>query len=128
MAKKVYAIVITKTPDDWYVVDIPDMQIGTQGKTIDEALFMARDAIGMQGICLEDLGQPIPEPTTFNPPHEEGDIVTLVDVDFTAYREREDNRTVRKNCTIPQWMNREAEARHINFSAVLQNALRDILG
>ena len=128
MDKKVYAAIITKTPDGWFYVNVPDMEIGTQGTTLAEAMDMAREAIGLQGISLQDIGQPIPEPTRLDPPHEKDEMVALIDVDFEQVREREDNRSVRKNCTIPLWMNREAEARHINFSAVLQDALRSMLG
>lgn len=127
MEKQVYAVVITKTPDEWYCVDVPDMEIGTQGKTLAEAIEMAREAIGLQGICLQDLGKAIPKPTTIDPPHEKDEIVALIDVDFQQARIREDNRSIRKNCTIPSWMNREAEAKNINFSAVLQDALRAML-
>lgn len=55
------------------------------------------------------------------------EFTALVDVDFSAYREKEDNRMVRKNCTIPLWLNKKAEEKHINFSAVLQESLKNIL-
>ena len=125
--KAVYPIVLTPA-EPGYVVYVPDFDINTEGDTLEKALFMTKDAIGLMGIVYEDEGKPIPVPTNLKPPCEENELVALVDVDFTAYREREDSRTVRKNCTIPQWMNREAEARNINFSAVLQEALRGILG
>lgn len=33
-------------------------------------------------------------------------------------------KTVRKNCTVPYWLCSEAEKAHINFSQVLQDALK----
>jgi len=53
---------------------------------------------------------------------------TLVDVDIEAYRRKYEMRTVRKNLTIPFWLNEEAEKRQVNFSKVLQDALAQLLG
>ena len=54
----------------------------------------------------------------------EGGIVTLVDVDFAEYRRQNDMRAVKKNCTIPSRLNAAAEKAGVNFSAVLQAALK----
>lgn len=54
--------------------------------------------------------------------------VSLVDVDLTAYRRMLDNKTVRRNVTLPNWLNQEAEKSHINVSKVLQEALMARLG
>ena len=56
------------------------------------------------------------------------DVVTLVDVDFAEYRRKNDLRAVKKNCTIPSWLNFEAEKAGLNFSAILQAALKRELG
>ena len=56
------------------------------------------------------------------------DIVTLVDVDFVEYRRKVDNKAVKKNCTIPYWMNVEAEKAGINYSKLLQDAIMSVLG
>ena len=58
---------------------------------------------------------------------EKGTLVTLVDVDFAEYRRQNDLRSVKKNCTIPSWLNAEAERAGVNFSAVLQAALKEEL-
>jgi len=60
--------------------------------------------------------------------HGVGDTVTLVDVDVDAYRRKLDNRAVRKNLTVPFWLNEQAERAGINFSCVLQEALKQKLG
>ena len=52
------------------------------------------------------------------------DIITLVDVDFSEYRKKNDLRAVKKNCTIPSWLNFEAEKAGVNFSAILTAALK----
>lgn len=52
----------------------------------------------------------------------------MVDVDLIAYRRMMDNKTVRRNVTLPNWLNQEAEMAHINVSKVLQEALMAKLG
>ncbi len=54
--------------------------------------------------------------------------VSLVDIDFTEYRRRVDNKTVRRNVTLPNWLNQEAEKAHLNVSRVLQEAFMSKLG
>ena len=122
--KKVYPIQIERD-DDFFVVYIPDFDINTQGASIPEAMEMARDAIGMCGCLMQDKGQDIPAPSGIKDIQvADNVIVTLVDDHFEEYRRKHDNRAVRKNLTIPSWLNEEAEAAGLNFSAVLQNALK----
>lgn len=124
--RKAYPIVLTQGKE-YIVVYVPDFNINTQGKDIPDAIEMARDAIGLMGIDMEDEGEALPEATAFTTVQKEasGDaIVSLVDVDFTEYRRKNDLRTVKKNCTIPSWLSFEAERAGINFSAVLQAALK----
>lgn len=125
--KNAYPIIMSKGKD-YIVVYVPDFNINTQGKDYADAIEMARDAIGLMGIDMEDdnEGLPIPsELSTIKAPL--GDVVTLVDVDFTEYRRRNDMRTVRRNVTLPSWLNFAAEKSGINVSAVLQRALKSEL-
>lgn len=124
---KVYPIILSPA-DTGYVVYVPDLEINTEGKDLADAIFMARDAIGLWGISEQDAGRQIPEPSTLSPKISTGEIVTLVDIDFTAYRRAHDNRTVRKNLTIPSWLNVEAENAGINFSQLLQSSIKEALG
>ena len=125
--KNSYPIILT--PDSTgYVVDIPDFQIGTQGDSIPEAMELARDAIGLMGIDMEDDGKTLPQPSALESVSKcPGDIVTLVDVDFTEYRRQNDTRTVRRNVSLPSWLNAAAEKAGLNVSAVLQSALKQQL-
>lgn len=125
--KNSYPIILT--PDaGGYVVEIPDFAIGTQGDSIPEAMEMARDAIGLMGIDMEDDGKSLPIPSTLESVSKgPGDIVTLVDVDFTEYRRQNDMRSVRRNVSLPCWLNAAAEKAGINVSAVLQAALKQQL-
>lgn len=126
--KQAYPVILTQG-EKFIVAYIPDFEINTQGENIADAIEMARDAIGIVGIDMEDDEEVLPEPTTVSEIKTESptDIVTLVDVDFGEYRRKNDLRTVKKNCTIPSWLNVEAEKAGINFSAILTAALKNEL-
>ena len=126
--KKAYPIVLTEGKK-FIVVFIPDFNINTQGTDFANAIEMARDAIGIMGIDMEDENETLPKPSAISEikTENESDIITLVDVDFAEYRRKQDMRAVKKNCTIPSWLNFEAEKAGINFSAVLQTALKNEL-
>ncbi len=108
-----------------FTVYIPDFDINTQGKDITEAIEMARDAIGLMGIDMEDDKKDLPTPSLLESiKTKNNEIVSLVDVDFADYRRRHEMRSVKKNCTIPSWLCYEAEKANINFSHALQDALK----
>lgn len=125
--KNTYPIILT--PDKTgYVVYVPDFMINTEGDDLTEAIEMARDAIGLMGIDMEDDGKTLPTPTDLKQITKgENDIVSLVDVDFTEYRRQNDMRSVRRNVTLPSWLDFEAEKSGINVSALLQSALKQEL-
>lgn len=129
MMKVVYPIVITAADEGGFCVHIPDWDADTQGESFAECIENSRDVIGLMGIDFEDDGKPLPSASPINSIECDRDsIVTLVDVDLHLYRAQERNRAVKKNCTIPFWLCNKAEAANINFSQVLQNALRQELG
>lgn len=124
--KNAYPIVMTPKKD-FVIVFVPDFNINTQGKNIPDAIEMARDAIGLMGIDMQDDGKELPKVSNIADIQAEApsnSIVSLVDVDFGEYRRKNDMRTVKKNCTIPSWLNFEAEQAGVNFSAILQAALK----
>ena len=125
--KAVYPVVFTRL-DDGYMAYVPDFDINTQGDDLAEAIEMARDAIGLMGIDMEDDGKALPKPSDVKSiPQKENELVSIVDIDFGEYRKAYDNRAVKKTLTIPSWLNARAEKEHINFSSVLQTALKQQL-
>ncbi len=128
--KNAYPVIMTQGKE-FIVVFVPDFNINTQGKDVPNAIEMARDAIGLMGIDIEDDGEALPQASNIadiQAKAPSGSIVSLVDVDFTEYRRKNDMRAVKKNCTIPSWLNFAAERAGINFSATLQAALKKELG
>jgi len=123
---KVYPIILT--PDtSGYVVSVPDLEINTQGNDLAEALFMARDAIGAWGVCQQDAGEPIPEPSKTEPAREEGELISWVDIDFDKYRRESDMSYERTNVTIPRYLKSLAKEAGLNLSQELQSRLREVL-
>ena len=123
--KEVYPVLLMHGKSG-FVVYVPDFDINTEGKDLTDAIEMARDAISIVGVVKEDQNQPLPEPSDINSvkKESESDIVTLVDVDFDEYRRKNDMRSVRRNVTLPSWLDFEAKQSGINVSAVLQKALK----
>ena len=137
--KEAYPAFIKEDGKD-FLVFVPDWEIYTEGSSFVDAIEMARDAIGISGIEKEDDGREFPKVSTVDEAvakakkdaDEDIDfstgILTMVDVDFVEYRRKNEKRSVKKNCTIPYWLNVEAEKAHINFSKILQEALMMKLG
>lgn len=127
--KMCYPIILTKMDEGGYLVYVPDMQINTTGTDVSNALEMAKDAIELCGVGYEDEKLPIPQPSELSAVKaKNGELLLAVNVDFEAYRRMLDNRSVKKNCTLPSWMNERAEKAGLNFSAALQRAIREELG
>lgn len=125
--REAYKIVLTPEENGSYTVFVPDFDRGTQGENLADAMYMARDLIGIMGITLQDIGKDIPAPGTAECIAEANEIITYVDVDFAEYRRKNDNKKVKKTLTIPSWLNEQAEMAHINFSRTLEEALRSKL-
>lgn len=124
--KRAYPVIMRKGKNH-IVVFIPDFNINTQGEDYIDAIEMARDAIGLMGIDMEDEGEELPKATDLKVIQANlstKEFLSLVDVDFEEYRRKNDLRSVKKNCTIPSWLNYEAEKAGLNFSAILQNGLK----
>ena len=128
--KHVYPAIFEKESVGGYSVYFPDLPgCVTEGDTMEEALDMAKDAVGIYLTVLEEEGKAFPvasDPAKLCP--EENGFVALVDMDMLAYKQKHDKRAVKKTLSIPQWLNTMAEREGINFSNILQRALKERLG
>ena len=112
-----------------YTVEVPDLPgCVSEGETLVDAIIMATDAAS--GWVLDELedGKQIPaasHPSDIVP--EEGGFVSMLVLDMDAYAEKYGDKAIRKNLTIPAWLNTFAEKNGINFSQVLQDALKSQL-
>ena len=124
--KNIYYPAIFHPEEIGYSVSVPDIEgCFTQGDSMDEAVEMAQDAIGLM---LEDLeNYPVPSvPASIE--LTAGDFVVVVPFNWAEYKRRHDNRAVKKTLSLPSWLNEAAEAAHLNFSGILQDALMAKLG
>jgi len=114
--------------DGWHIVHVPDLGQYTQGEDLVDALFMAEDLISLTCLTYTEKKIELPEPTPlYKLSQSDGVINTLIRADIDAYKIKLDKSAVRKNLTIPNWLNEKAEKAQINFSQVLQEALKEIL-
>ncbi|NLA90288.1 MAG: antitoxin HicB [Synergistaceae bacterium] len=116
--------------DDGITITFPDLPgCISCAQTDEEALHMARDALGAWIVATEDLGEPVPPPSRasdLRPGPDEA--VCLVDVWLPIFREERRAGSVKKNVTVPLWLNVLAERAGLNFSQVLQAGLKSVLG
>lgn len=111
-----------------YVVEFPDLPgCVTEGKNLEEAILMGTDAAS--GWVLDELeeGNEVPKASDYKDiEFRDGGMVNLFTLDMDSYAEKYGEKSVRKNLTIPAWLNTFAEKNNINFSQVLQEALLKI--
>lgn len=109
--------------DKCYMVDFIDLKgCSTFGNTIDEAYEMAQDALGLYLSDLEDIPTPtIPYNNIELKPNQ---FISLVEINLAEYRKKVSNIAIKKTLTIPSWLNTLAEKNDINFSQLLQKALK----
>ena len=114
--------------EDMYLVTIPDIDQITQGKDLTDAIAMARDLISLWVMDLEDAKQVGPKPGSVIFEEPKGAFVSYVDANITEYRKKYGYKIVKKNCSIPAWLNTRAEELGLNFSKILQEALIEKIG
>ena len=125
--KLTYAAILYPCEDKigGYTIEVPDLPgCVSEGDNLAEAILMAQDAAS--GWVLDELedGKPIPTASRIEDiVPEKGGIPTMLVLDMDTYTEKYGNKAVRKNLTIPAWLNTFAESQHINFSQVLQDSL-----
>ncbi|WP_314666149.1 type II toxin-antitoxin system HicB family antitoxin [uncultured Selenomonas sp.] len=127
--KYIYPAIFTEE-EDGILVDFPDLpNCYTDGANLEEAFENAEDALALALWHLEEERADIPVPSApaaLTVPKSAS--VALVRADTLPVRQMNDMRTVRKNVTLPSWMDTLARERNINFSKLLQNAIRKECG
>lgn len=121
---------IFQEEDRGYNISFPDL-LGafTCGDNLEEALYMAKDMLGLYLYSFEEDGSELPEATIPNKIKvNKNEFVQLVEVYMPPIRDEQENRHIRKNVTIAKWVNDLAVKNKINFSAVLESALKEKLG
>ena len=121
-----YTYTAVFTEDDGKVyARVPDLDgCITTGKDLADAIDQMSDAMAAWLCTAEDESLEIPSPTPQKDIAREGNaVLSLINADTIKYRELTDTRAVRKNVSLPAWLSKLADARRINCSQVLQDAL-----
>lgn len=127
--KYVYPAVFTTT-EDGILVNFPDLEgCYTDGKDIKDAFVNAEDVLNLVLFDMEEEKKMIPassNPRTIT--CDDKSFVSLVSADTMEYRKLYDAKAVKKTLTIPRWLDTMAQEKNVNFSNILQNALKEHLG
>ena len=120
-----YPAVFTYEDGQEIAVTFPDLDAATSGTDQVDALMSARELLGCVLFGMEEDGVEIPAPSQLKDIRlEENEKSQLVDVFMPSIRMAQTNRSVNRTVTLPAWLNAAALENNINFSAVLQKALR----
>lgn len=129
LRKYFYTALFHKETDGGFWVSFPDIpECLTRGDNMSDAYEIAIEALGL---ALEDRirEENVPEATFIDKIIiEENSYPVIVEFDMLEYKRKHCNKTIKKTLSIPQWLNEEAIKNDINFSAVLQEALKAELG
>ena len=119
---------IFEPDEDKIGVSFPDVPgCFTFGDDMADAIEMAQDCLEMMLVHYEDEGLAVPAPSDAKGVRTEH-TVSLVLADTDEWRRQMDNRAIKKTLSIPSWLNSKAEKAGVNFSQVLQDALKKLLG
>ena len=124
-----YTAVFTPEKNGIFSVDFPDLQgCYTSGDDMADAIYMAQDVLNLTLYDFENDKKDIPDATK---PQDikitDEQFTSVIAVDTDVYRRFYEKKPVKKTLTIPMWLNERAEKEHINFSGVLQEALKERL-
>ena len=117
-----------------YFVIFPDLDLTTHGETLEQALAATIDCLAGCLYQFEQNGETGPKPSPMDEinlvdiakklgANVEGSFTNIITVDVAEYAKIHFKKSVRKNLTIPAWLNNAALEQNINFSQVLQEAL-----
>lgn len=123
-----------------YFIHFPDFKnSGTQGKDMQEALYMASDYLGVVASDLIESEEQLPQATLINslslekndPFKDDADFnlefdpdksfISMVYVDLNKYLGSQE--PIKKTLTIPRWANDLGKKNAINFSKTLTEAI-----
>ena len=124
--KLIYPAIFTPCEvNDGYSVEVPDLPgCVTEGKSLIDAIDMAVDAASGWILDALEEGNNYPAPSDFKKIKvPKGSFINLIVLDMDSYSEKYGSKAVRKNITIPAWLNTYGEKNNVNFSKVLTDAL-----
>lgn len=129
--KYIFPAILTFEEGSETAVTFPDLPgCATSGETEKEAVECAKEALGLHLWGMECDGDIIPEPSALkNLQHtlEKNECIALIDVFMPSVRSALEKKAVNRTVTLPAWLNARALENNVNFSLILQEALKDKL-
>ena len=107
--------------EDSYWVEFPEFCGGTEGDNIEEAMVNAHQMLESVLATFIDEDIPLPKPSDITKIKVEDGFASMIQVDPTPFIKN--NKTIRKNVTVPEWLVRLCDHQNINYSEVLTTAL-----
>lgn len=125
----IYPAVLTYYGDNKEIaVLFPDFDVATSGIDEADALYSARECLGITIAGYEEDGIELPKASSLESVStNDNEKVLLIDVFMPPYRLDNQNKSVNRTVTLPAWLNAKALENNINFSQVLQEALKEQL-
>ncbi|EFR33442.1 MAG: type II toxin-antitoxin system HicB family antitoxin [Peptoniphilus harei] len=115
--------------DKIYYVRFPDIEEAfTDGDSLKEAIYNAQEVLGLVIYEREKMGREIPKATESMIKTGENESLSYISVWMPLVRDRIEEKSVKKTLTIPKWLNDLAEENNINFSQLLQVAIKKYIG
>lgn len=125
---KYYYYAIFEEDNGQYNITFPDLPgCISCADSIEEALKMSKDALEGYLLISEEDNDYLAKPSSYNALNKtlkENQILQLISADTDFVRMREKNKAINKMVTLPKWMVELGKDKKINFSQVLQNALK----
>ena len=115
---------------DGISVEFPDLPgCFTCGDTEEDAFKMAKEAMALHLYGLEQENEEIPEPSKVSEIQTENNqVIVFIEVWMPPFRHEMENKAVKKTLTIPKWLDDLAKEHNVNYSQILQEALKKHLG
>lgn len=125
----IYPAIFEESEGGKYSVSFPDLPgCITEGDTVEEAFYMAQDALKLHLYSMEKDEEDIPTPTLPSTIKlNNRGFVSLVDAWMPSFRKAIEIKSVKKTLTIPKWLNDLAEQEDVNFSYLLQRSVKEYL-
>ncbi|MBR0148548.1 MAG: type II toxin-antitoxin system HicB family antitoxin [Lachnospiraceae bacterium] len=130
MAKYAYPAVFTEEDEGRFSVLFPDLEgCYTCGDNLANAIYMAEDVLAFTLYDYEKRKANIPEPSDIvKMEHKKNEFTSYILCDTIEYHKKNNSKAIKKTLTIPEYLNELAIAANLNFSQILQDALKSKLG
>lgn len=121
----IYPVIFRNEGKQGIAILVPDLDVATCAETEEKAFLAARELIGITIIGLEEDKEEIPPASSISAiTPEENDTISLIDVFMPSIRLANRNKAVNRTVTLPAWLNAKALEYNINFSQLLQEAIK----